>query len=182
MKNTDFRTRTVVERGVLETSQPQQPAGGEPVLKLFYEPKDRLRLTMADRSYPTVRPVWSAPLSHPGRYLGLVDGKGNEIVMIEDPGKLDKESRIAVTEELSRRYLTALVTAITHAKGEFGATYWHVETDRGPRDFVTQSLQENVQWLSSNHLLLTDVDGNRFEIQDVTLLDDKSRLFLDRIL
>ena len=30
-------------------------------LKLFYHPKDRLRLTMDDdRSYPTVRPVWAA--------------------------------------------------------------------------------------------------------------------------
>ena len=111
-----------------------------------------------------------------------MDGKGKEIVTLEDPSVLPAESLAAVKEELNRRYLTATVTEITHAKAEFGATYWHVETDRGARDFVTQSLQENVQWLSNTHLLLTDVDGNRFEIADVTRLDPRSRAFIERIL
>lgn len=152
-------------------------------LKLFYEPKDRLRLTVGeDRSYPTVKPAWAAPLSHPGRYLALLDGKGQEIVTIEDPKSLSSDSYSAVQEELSRRYLTSTVRQITHAKAEFGATYWHVETERGARDFVTQSLQENVQWLSPTHLLLIDVDGNRFEIPDVSKLDPASRGYLDRII
>jgi hypothetical protein len=152
-------------------------------LNFFYEPADRLRLTVGeDRSYPTVKPAWSSPLSYPGRFLALLDGKGQEIVTLDDPNVLPPESLAAVMEEVRRRYLTSTVQAITNAKGEFGATYWHVETERGPRDFVTQSLQENVQWLSAHHLLLTDVDGNRFEIPDVTALDSKSRGFLDRIL
>src|SRR5262245_23942062 len=112
-------------------------------LKIFHEPKDRLRLTIDDdRSYPTVKPVWSAPLSHPGRYLALLDGKGDEIALIENPDELPRESLEAVKLELHRRYLTATVTAITYAKVQFGATYWTVETDRGSRDFVTQHLQE----------------------------------------
>jgi hypothetical protein len=151
-------------------------------LILFYEPEDRLRLTVGDRSYPSVKPVWSSPLSHPGRFLALLDAKGQEIVTVRDPTSLPPGSLSAVTEELSRRYLTATVIEITHAKGEFGATYWHVETDRGSRDFVTQSLQENVQWLSSTHLLLTDVDGNRFEVPNVTELNSRSRAYLDKIL
>jgi hypothetical protein len=152
-------------------------------LKLFYEPKDRLRLTVGEeKSYPTVKPAWSAPLSRPGRYLALLNGKGEEIVTIEDPATLPPDSLEAVNEELRRRYLTATVTSITHAKAEFGATYWHVETDRGPRDFVTQSLQENAQWLSNNHLLLIDVDGNRFELPDVASLDSRSRSYIETIL
>jgi hypothetical protein len=152
-------------------------------LKLFYEPKDRLRLTVGEeKSYPTVKPAWSSPLSHPGKYLALMDGKGHEIVTVENPKTLPPDSYEAVMEEVGRRYLTSEVLAITEAKAEFGATYWHVETDRGPRDFVTQSLQENVQWLSPTHLLLIDVDGNRFELPDVAKLDSKSRGFLDSIL
>jgi hypothetical protein len=152
-------------------------------LKLFYEPKDRLRLTVGEeKSYPTVKPAWSSPLTHPGKYLALMDGKGQEITTIADPKILSADSFEAVNEELRRRYLTATINGVTNAKAEFGATYWHVETDRGARDFVTQSLQENVQWLSSVHLLLIDVDGNRFEIPDVTALDAKSRGFLERIL
>ena len=152
-------------------------------LKLFYQPKDRLRLTVeGDRSYPTVKPAWAAPLSHPERYLALLDGKGNEIVTLPDPTALPPESLAAAQEELRRRYLTATVTAITHAKQEFGATYWTVDTDRGPRDFVTQNLQENAVWLSERHLLLLDVDGNRFEIPDVSALEPASRRYIDLIL
>ena len=152
-------------------------------LRLFYQPKDRLRLTVdGDQSYLTVKPAWSAPLTRPGKHLALLNGKGEEIVTIDDPDELDEASRAAVEEELHRRYLTATVHKITYAKSEFGAGYWHVITDRGERDLVTQSLQENAQWLSPVHLLLIDVDGNRFEIPDVTALDEKSRMFADRML
>ncbi len=152
-------------------------------LRLFYEPKDRLRLTIeGDRSYPTVKPVWAAPLSQPEKYLALLDGKGKEIVTLQDPAVLPPDSWEAAREELRRRYLTATVMAVTHAKQEFGATYWHVETDRGQRDFVTQNLQENAVWLSDSHLLMLDVDGNRFEIPDVARLDDASRRFITVLL
>ena len=145
-------------------------------LRLFYEPKDRLRLTIdGDRSYHTVKPAWAAPLSRPGQYLALLDGKGNAIVTLPDPSVLPLASLEAAKKELRRRYLTATVRTITHAKQEFGATYWSVQTDRGDRDFVTQNLQENAIWLSPTHLLLLDVDGNRFEIPDTEALDPVSR-------
>lgn len=149
-------------------------------LDLFYLPKDRLRLTVGeDRSYLIVKPVWAAPLSHPGKYLALLDGKGEEIVTLPDPKALSDTSHRAVQEEIARRYLTATIESVTEALTEFGATYWHVETDRGPRDFVTQSLSENVQWLTPTHVLLTDVDGNRFELKDVPAMDERSRRLIE---
>jgi hypothetical protein len=152
-------------------------------MALFYEPKDQLRLTIAeDRSYIAVKPVWAAPLSRPDRLLALLNGKGEEIAMIENPADLPRESLEAVREELRRRYLTAAVSSIVHAKQEFGATYWTVQTDRGERDLVTQNLQENAIWLSDSHLLLLDVDGNRFEITDVSALDPASRHYIETIL
>ena len=152
-------------------------------INLFYEPKDRLRMTLGEsQSWHTVKPAWASPLNHPKRYLALLNGKSEEIVMLPDPSELPIESWEAVQQELNRRYLTAQVESISDAKAEFGATYWHVVTDRGERDFVTQSLQENVQWLGAGHLLLTDVDGNRFEIRDVSALDARSRGLIDRIL
>jgi hypothetical protein len=152
-------------------------------LKLFYEPKDRLRLTVnEDRSYHSVKAVWAAPLSHPENYLSLMNGKGEEIVTVTNPNDLDNESLVAVREELRRRYLTATVSDILSAKFEYGATYWHVESDRGPREFVTQHLQENAIWLSDDHLLLLDVDGNRFEIPNVSALNIRSRAFISSIL
>jgi hypothetical protein len=152
-------------------------------LKLFYHPKDRLRLTVGEeKSYHTVRPAWAAPLSRPNQYLALLDGKGNEITTIANPKELPPDSLTAVEEELRRRYLTATVAKILHAKVEYGATYWHVLTDRGEREFVTQSLQENAIWLGPHHLLLLDVDGNRFEITDTSELDAGSQRYIHAIL
>ena len=99
-----------------------------------------------------------------------------------DPNVLPPDSLKAAQEELRRRYLTATVRSILHAKQEYGATYWSVATDRGDRDFVTQNLQENAIWLSPTHLLLLDVDGNRFEITDTQALDEASRRAVERIL
>jgi hypothetical protein len=152
-------------------------------IELFCEPDDRLLMTHDDRSWPTVVPRWASPLKHPNRYLSLLDGKGNEIVTITDPEKeLGEPNRGHVLAEVRRRYLTALVESVVTVKGEWGATYWVVETDRGRREFVTQSLQENAQWLGASHILLTDVDGNRFELKDIENLDERSRKLIHSIL
>jgi hypothetical protein len=152
-------------------------------ITLFYHPQDRLRLTVKDdRSYLSVKPAWAAPLSRPDTYLALLDGKETEIMTLVQPDALDTDSWRAVQSELRQRYLTATVQSVVDARQEYGATYWSVETDRGARDFVTQSLQENAQWFSDTHLLLLDVDGNRFEITDTSALDPRSRALLDGIL
>lgn len=152
-------------------------------IELFHEPKDRLRMTVPDeKSYLTVVPKWVSPISFPANYLSLLDGKGSEIMLLADLDSLTPRARLAVETEIRRRYLTSIIHKITHAKVEFGATYWHVVTERGERELVTQTLQENAQWLGDAHLVLIDVDGNRFEIPDVNALDVKSRAFLDAIL
>jgi hypothetical protein len=99
--------------------------------------------------------------------------------MIDDPATLSPDQRQMLEEELHRRYLASTVTRIQSVRSEFGTGYWSVETDRGPRDFVTQSLQENANWLSPGRLLLTDVDGNRYDVP-VDRLDPESRSILDR--
>ena len=151
-------------------------------LTLFHHPAERLRLSTADRSYVCVKPVWAAPLSRPGRFLSLLDEKGDEIVMVEDPAQLAAASRAALDEELRRRYLTAVVTRIVEARNEFGAQYWTFETDRGVREAVTQNLQDNAIFFSDTHVLLLDVDANRFEFPDTRQLDPRSRKMLERIL
>lgn len=151
-------------------------------IELFFEPKDRLRMTHVDRSWHTVVPRWSSPLTHPGKYLALLDLKGNEIVMINDLTELSETSRDAVTKEVETRYLTAQVEEVLFTKGELASVYWTVQTERGVREFVTQNLSENAQWLGPNHILLTDVDGNRFEIRDTTKLSGRSLQMIEAIL
>ncbi len=151
-------------------------------IQLYYHPKDRLRMTCGDRSWHTVIPVWASPLGHPGKFLSLMDAKQQEITLIPRPEDLPRESWEAVQEELHRRYLTGKVERVLDAKGEWGATYWRVLTDRGEREFVTQNLQENAQWLGQGHILLTDVDGNKFEIKGLDQMDTTSKEIVGRVL
>ena len=146
------------------------------MIKLFYHPEGKLRLTTEDRSYLTVKPVWASPLTHPGKFLSLMNGKDKEITMFIDPEKdLDAGALTILRDELRRRYLNGVIKKVITVTTEFGATYWSVDTDRGQKEFVTQSLQENAQWLGPDHLLLIDVDGNRFEIPEIGALDEISR-------
>ena len=61
-------------------------------LRLFREPAWILRLTIdGDRSYLKVKVVRAAPLSHPARYICLLDAKDEEICMIDDLKQLGPE-------------------------------------------------------------------------------------------
>ncbi|NKB71801.1 MAG: DUF1854 domain-containing protein [Candidatus Latescibacteria bacterium] len=152
-------------------------------VRLFREPAWTLRLTIdQDRSYLKVKIVRAAPLSHPERYICLLDAKDEEICMIDNLKELADEARTIVGEELDLRYLTSTIERIESVRNEFGTSYWDVQTNRGQREFVVQNVAENAQWLGDYRLLLVDVDGNRFEIPDMQALDKKSLGLIDQVL
>lgn len=149
-------------------------------MKLFYAPEGRLRLTIDNQSYLDVVPRWVSPRTYPDKYLSLMDGKGHEILLLESIEAAGPENSKVLTEELFRRYLYTKVLAVEAIRMEFGATYWTVMTDRGRRDFVTQSLQENANWISPEFLLLIDVEGNHYHVRPVSGMDERSQRLLNR--
>ena len=152
-------------------------------IRLFREPPWMLRLTIQDdRSYLRVKIVRAAPLSHPNRYICILDTKDEEICMIDDPKLLESEMADIVKEELDRRYLTSTIERVTSVRNEFGTSYRDVLTNRGEREFVMQNASENAQWLGDHRLLLVDVDDNRFEIPDLNALDKKSLRYVELVL
>ena len=152
-------------------------------LRLFREPAWVLRLTIgSDRSYLKVKVVRAAPLSYPDRYISFLDGKDEEICMVDDLGELDEEARAIIAEELDRRYLTSVVEEVYSLRNEFGTSYWDVQTNRGRREFVVQNVAENAQWLGDHRVLLLDVDGNRFEIPNMEALDRRSLGLIEQVL
>lgn len=143
-------------------------------IRVYRAPKNTVRMTVGDeRSYIRVRPVQASPVAYPNRYIALLDIKNEEVAFIEDMNDLDEVSKQVIEEELTRRYLKAQVEKINAIQMEYGVSYWDVVTDRGPREFVIRG-HENTYWASDIRLLLTDVDGNRFEIIDYTKLDPAS--------
>jgi hypothetical protein len=61
---------------------------------------------------------------------------------------------------------------------DFGIQRWEVETDRGPRVFEVRS-REDLRWLHPGHLIVRDIDGNRYEIKRFDDLDSASRIKIE---
>lgn len=143
-------------------------------IRLFYH-GGILRLTLPDRSYVSCRIYRAFPVSDTDRYFGLTDGAGKDIGMIPDPSRLDAESREAAAGELDKRYFVPVVRKVFDIHDDYGATVFDVETDRGRHRYLVRGIRDNIVELSHRRLLITDVDGNRFEIEDLTALDPRSQ-------
>jgi hypothetical protein len=141
-----------------------------------------LTIYASGTTYHGVKLVLCRPLNDPGNLAVLQDRDGKELALVSHLDKLDKGSRQVLDLSLRMRALTAKVKSIKSLAHQYGAVYWSVDTDRGPREFVLKGLTEHVRWLSDSRILMTDVDGNRFEIKDMTALDKHSRELLDLVL
>ncbi len=162
-----FEFETGIENAPVEPYQAHE-------IRVFRAPAHTVRMTVTgERSYIRVRPVNASPMAHSDRYVSLLDIKNEEVAFIRDMNDLDEESRKVIEEELAHRYLRATIECVHSIQMEYGVTYWDVTTDRGKREFVIRG-HENTHWASDTRLLLTDVDGNRFEVTDYTQLDPNS--------
>jgi hypothetical protein len=90
--------------------------------------------------------------------------------------------RRVILEELRRRYFTPQITRVHSLKDEYGILYWDVDTTRGRREFVVRDVRENIREFAGGRMLITDVDGNYFEIADVDALPGKGVAELYRLL
>lgn len=62
----------------------------------------------------------------------------------------------------------------------FGTVDWEVETDRGIRTFTMRAVREHLYQSSPGRYLLSDVEGNRYDIRDLAALDPASQAWVLR--
>ncbi len=135
-----------------------------------------VRLTLQDQcSWTRAQPMRAFPLSDPEHYIGFLDIANKDIGMVIDPSHLDHTSKQILDEELDRRYFVPIIRKIFSTREEYGTVTWDVETDRGRRNVIVRNLRDNIQELSSTRIIVTDVDGNRFEFPDISLADGKTQ-------
>ena len=80
-------------------------------------------------------------------------------------------------EELEKAYFMPKIKKILRIKELYGGMTWFaVETDRGYREFEIQS-KTSMRNLGLSRVIFTDVDGNKYEIPDITHLDARSKSF-----
>jgi hypothetical protein len=140
-----------------------------------------LVLTSEEAQEYRVKPVRTFPLTDPDHYISLLDDEENEIGVIEDPQKLEPESQGVLEGILEHTYFLPLVEKIKKITEDFGVYRWEVETNKGDRTFEVRG-RDDVRFVAGGHVLVRDIDGNRYHIKGINRLDPESRALLDVLL
>lgn len=163
-----------------ENAKFYETENGFPSLNAFIPPvkKDDLE------SAPTGEPEWqdlgrvffhrAFPYDQADKFISVTDKDGNEYGVIKALCDFDGHGREMIDKELKRKYFTPIIKKVFSLKERFGYSYWETETNHGKMSFAMHDTYRNIAKVSESRLVLTDVDGNRFEIPDVMALDRKS--------
>ena len=112
-------------------------------------------------------------------YISVLDEEMREVGIIRNISSFDEETSVLLEKELKKRYYTVIVTAILSVKERFGNSYWQVRTDEGVVKFTLRDTMRSISSVNGTRVFFTDVDGNRYEIPDLSVLDVKSRKSLE---
>jgi hypothetical protein len=140
-----------------------------------------LKLKRTEDEEIAVRPMRAFPMSDPEHFVALLDGEGNEVELIHDLSQLPVQPRELLLSELEKSYFLPELVRVLEITDDFGIQRWEVETDRGPRVFEVRG-REDLRWVHPGHLLVRDVDGNRYEVKRFEDLDSTSRLKIESYL
>ncbi|MBR5780323.1 MAG: DUF1854 domain-containing protein [Clostridia bacterium] len=114
------------------------------------------------------------PFETPDEYISVLNKDGREYAMIRNLSEMPDEAQEIIRAELDRKYLCPTVTKIKSLKEKLGYSFWEVETDKGDMSFSMHDTYRNIARVGDGMLIINDVDGNRYRIDDVAALDRKS--------
>ena len=138
-----------------------------------------LHVKVGDEEFSDVRPRRAFPLSSKSDYVSFLTDRDTEVVLLTDPRNLDRTSRKALERALDRVYYTAQILRVDKISEAMGVSMWEVLTNRGYAKFEIVDRQRFIHILPGGRYLITDVDGNRFEIEDISRLDAHSRSLIE---
>ncbi len=137
-----------------------------------------VKVTAGARVFKSVRLRLGRPLYAPDSFASIMNEKGRELGLIFDLDRMPAASRAVLALAVRRHDLTSRILKVYSLHHQFGAAFWDAETDKGRRQFVIRGTTEHVRWLEDNRMLITDVNGSRFEIKDLSKLDNRSQTLI----
>lgn len=139
-------------------------------------PDGTLRVVLdGDRCALRVEARYAFALSHPEEHIVLRDGADKEVGVVRSLDELAEPAQGWLRAQLERRYFLPQITAIHAITERFGSSVWDVDTDRGPALVSTRQMNEALYEIEPGRFLLTDTENTRYEIKDISALDEKSR-------
>lgn len=138
-------------------------------------------LKTKEKEYARVGVYLTFPLTNPEEFISIreSDEKAKEIGIVEKISNLPKDQQEMLREQIKLRYFMPVITKVLDIKDEYGFAYWNVITTFGACRFTTQVSRDAVINLTDSRLMVTDIDGNRYEIPDFYRLSVMERKKLD---
>ena len=121
------------------------------------------------------------PKTNPNHYIGLQDPTGHEMCMIEDPQKMDEESRALLDEELRALYFVPTILEIRSVERKGAGRILEVQTDVGERTFRFQD-RNALDGSKAPAITITDESLKRYRIEDYWGLDRESQKLIQDLL
>ena len=147
-------------------------------VRVWENERCQLCISVDDETFEDVRPRRVFPVSGRARFISFLGEKDKEMVLLTDPDELEPESKRALNYALERVYFMATITRVDEVGEAMGVSLWHVATNRGYATFEIVDRQRHIRILPEGRYILSDVDGNRFEIKDVRQLDPRSQTLI----
>lgn len=124
--------------------------------------------------YPRVFLHRMFPFEELWAHISVLTADNEEVGLIADVNDFDEQAVSLLKQELDRKYLMPTITAIHTLKDQFGFSAWKVDSNIGPLEFTLRDTYRSMLKVGDSRVIITDSDGNRYEIPDVRALDKKS--------
>ena len=101
-------------------------------------------------------------------------GDLKEIGIITNIKVFDETQQKYLIDELNRKYFIPLIESISSVKEKYGFSYWETNTNIGKIKFTVHDAFRNILKINEDRIMVTDVNGNRYEIISLNKLDRQS--------
>ena len=123
--------------------------------------------------YPSVYLHCSFPHTNKRIFISVRTDENKEVGIIKSIDHFPSNIISLLEEHINLRYFAPEIIKVNKINEEFGYSYWDTETSAGSCYFTVRMGRGNVVAVTENKVLITDVDGNRFIINDLNALSEK---------
>ena len=139
---------------------------------VFEEKENTLRLNVDGKLLGSLTPAKPFPITVP-EYIIFRDSYGVDVCVVRNFNDLEEESKRNLQIMLDKMYFIPKITAIQRIETSGDEFEWETMTDKGPKTFRTRGRMSIIPM--GNRVIVTDVDDNVYEVEDIYKLDNKSR-------
>ena len=119
------------------------------------------------------------PYDMEDEFISVQISDNEEIGMIRRLSDFPEDQQEILVRELERKYFTPKITRIKSLKEIRGFSYWQVETDIGDMEISLQDTYRSLNKVGGGRVIVTDISGNRYEIECFDKLDRRSQRKLE---